>query len=150
MIDKNMKSLLLKEVLSRATKKEKQDYEKIKDKKNVASKLVIDLLAKLHELAERDRRNECPKDPAYKCNKSVAEMTRDEFNEYMKQSNSHSHEQFKWMKESIAIVTNHVEIMSEFLDSEIELNNLSYEEKWLLLSFALKSQPNPSKISKIK
>jgi hypothetical protein len=142
MIDKNMRSLLLKEVLARANKQEKQDYEKIKDKKSAVSKLVIELQTKLHELAERDRRNEYPKDTAYKCNKSVAEMTMDEFNEYMKHTSSHSEEHFKWTRESISIMTRHAEIMSEFLNSAIELSNLSYEEKWLLLSIALKSQPN--------
>jgi hypothetical protein len=110
--------------------------------KSAVSKLVIELQTKLKELTERDRRNEYPKDSAYKCNKSVAEMTMDEFNEYMKHTSSHSEEHFKWASESIAIITQHAEIMSEFLDSEIELNNLSYEEKWLLLSIALKSQPN--------
>jgi hypothetical protein len=142
MIDKNMRSLLLKEVLARANKQEKQDYEKIKDKKNAAYKLVTESRTKLHELAERDRRNEYPKDTAYKCNKSVAEMTMDEFNEYMKHTSSHSEEHFKWTRESISIMTRHAEIMSEFLNSAIELSNLSYEEKWLLLSIALKSQPN--------
>lgn len=142
MIDKNMRILLLKEVLARANKQEKQDYEKIKDKKSAVAKLVIELQTKLHELVERDRRNEYPKDSAYKCNKSVVEMTMDEFNEYMKHTSSHSEEHFKWVSESISIVTQYAEMMSEFLDLEIELKNLSYEEKWLLLSIALKSQPN--------
>lgn len=145
-----MRSLLLKEVLARANKQEKQDYEKIKDKKSAVSKLVIELQTKLHELAERDRRNEYPKDTAYKCNKSVAEMTMDEFNEYIKHTSNHSQEQFKWAKESISIITQFAEIMSKFLDSEIELKNLSIEEKWLLLSIALKKSAKPSKISKIR
>ena len=137
-----MRSLLLKEVLSRANKQEKQDYEKIKNEKSAVSKLVVELQSKLRELTERDRKNEYPKDSPYKCNKSVSEMTMDEFNEHIKHTSRHSEEHFKWANESIAIITKHAEILSEFLDSVIELNNLSYEEKWLLLSIALKSQPN--------
>ena len=150
MIDKNMRSLLLKEVLARANKQEKQDYEKIKDKKSAVSKLVIELQTKLYELAERDRRNEYPKTSAYKRNKSVAEMTMDEFNEYMKHTSSYSEEHLKWVGERISIITQFAETMSEFLDSEVELKNLSYEEKWLLLSIAMKKSAKPSKISKVK
>jgi hypothetical protein len=148
MIDKKLRTLLLKEVLTRANKQEKQDYEKIRVKKSAASKLVSELRTNLLELAERQRSNEYPKDSEYNNNKSVVEMTMDEFNDYMKHSSSHFEERFKWANERVAIITEQTEILTKFLGSEIELNNLGYEEKWLLVSVALRSQPSLMKYLK--
>jgi hypothetical protein len=142
MIDKESRNLLLKEVLVRATKEEKLEHEKIMKKRNVLSKLAIELQSKWHELLEREKRNEYPKDIAYKQNKSIVEMTMDEFNEFMTQTNSQFEGHFKWANENIAIVTECVEVLQKLLESQIELKNACYEEKWLLLSIALKSQPS--------
>ena len=142
MIDKESRNLLLKEVLGRATKEEKLEHEKIMKKRSVLTKLAIESQSKWHELFEREKRNRHPKVHGNKCNKSVVEMTTVEFDEYMTQTSTQSEENFKWANESIAIVTECVEVLQKLLESEIKLKNLCYEEKWLLLSIAIKSQPS--------
>ena len=71
MIDKETRNLLLKEVLARATKEEKLEHEKIMKKRSVLSKLAIELQSKWQELLEREKRNEYPKDIAYKQKKKL-------------------------------------------------------------------------------
>ena len=142
MIDKNSRNLLLKEVLARANKEEKIEHGKIAKKRSVLVKLVSELLLKWHDLFERDKRNEYPKDTGYECNKSVVEMTTDEFDEYMEQTTRQREGFFKWANENIANATEGVDLLHKLLESEVELKNLCYDEKWLLLSIALKSHPS--------
>lgn len=145
MIDKNSKNLLLKEILARANKEEKLEHEKIMQKRGSLIKLATDLQSKWHELLEREKRNEYPKSSGYKQNKSVVEMNTIEFDEYMTQTSIQSEGHFKWVNESIAIVTEFVEVLQKRLEAEIELRTACYDEKWLLLSIAVRSQPSPLK-----
>ena len=143
-MNKNFESRneLLREVLKRANKQEKIDHEEIREKKRVVVKRLKVAQEKFDGLAERSKRNEYPKNAINTYNKPASQMSNEEFSEYMRQSNKHSEEHFAWTSESIAIMTEQVKIVDEFMDSIIELSNLGTDEKWLLLSIALRSQPN--------
>jgi hypothetical protein len=69
-------------------------------------------------------------------------MSTEEFNQYMAANRKYSKDSFDWISENIAICTEMTKITGEIFESVIELWNLSEEEKWLLLSIVLRSQPN--------
>jgi hypothetical protein len=135
------KNELRKEALRRANKQEKQEYGEIREKKIAILKKLKVAQMEYDGLIERNKRNEYPKDSTKSNNKPASQMSNEEFSEYMKQSNKHSEEHFAWTSESIAIMTEQVKIVNEFIESIIELNNLGTDEKWLLLAIALRSQP---------
>ncbi len=137
-----MRCQLVKEALGRANKQEKQEHEKVSSKQIAIGKRLKDLLTDWDGLLERDKRNEYPKNATNTNNKPVTQMSNEEFSEYMRLSNKHSEQHFAWSSESIAIITEQVKIVNEFMESIIELSNLGTEEKWLLLSIVLRSQPN--------
>ena len=66
----------------------------------------------------------------------------EEFDQYMAANNKYFKDSFDWFSESISINTERMKLTREILESVIELWNLSYDEEWLLLSIALRSQPN--------
>jgi hypothetical protein len=133
----------LKEVLRRANKLEKQEYEKINKRQSTIAVKDIALLKKWYELTERSKRSECPKETTESKNhKSVTEMSMEEFNQYSAANNKYFKDSFDWMGENISINTERITITKEILESVIEFWSLADGEKWLLLSIALRSQPN--------
>ena len=142
-VDEKLRSQLLKDVLGRANKLEKQEYENITKRQKAIAVNDVALIKKWRELAERGKRNECPKETAESKNhKPVSEMSMEEFDHYMAANRKCSKDFFDWISENISINTEMIEITREILESVIELWNLTEEEKWLLLSVALRSQPN--------
>jgi hypothetical protein len=137
-----LKSQLVKETLGRANKQEKIEHEEIREKKRVVVKRLKVAQEEFDGLVERSKRNEYPKNATNTNNKPASQMSNEEFSEYMRQSNKHTEEHFAWSSESIAIMTEQVKIANEFMESIIELSNLGTDEKWLLLSIALRSKPN--------
>jgi hypothetical protein len=141
--DEKLRSELLKEVLGRANKLEKQEYEKINKRQSTIAVNDVALVKKWNELTELSKRNECPNETAESKNhKPVSAMSMEEFNQYMAANRKYSKDSFDWISENTAICTEMIKITREILESVIELWNLAEEEKWLLLSIALRSQPN--------
>jgi hypothetical protein len=137
-VDEKLRSELLKEALGRANKLEKQEYEKITARQKEIGENDVALVIKWKELCEQDERNKCSNETESKNRKPVAEMSMDEFDLYMA-ANS------KYFSESISFCTETSKITRELFESVIELWNLTEQEKWLLLSITLRSQPNLSK-----
>jgi hypothetical protein len=66
----------------------------------------------------------------------------EEFNEYIAANNKYTTASFAYFNESISINTERADIIMEIMQSLVELLNIGNDEKWLLLSIALRSQPN--------
>ena len=143
MIEEKLKFQLKKEVLRRANKQEKQEHENISKRQSVIAEKDVALVKKWDALSERSKRNEYPKETAESKNhKHVSEMTMDEFNNYMAANRKYTDASFACSTESMQINSERLDVLKEVMESIIELWNLGDEEKWLLLSIALRSQPN--------
>ena len=142
-MNKNFESRneLLREVLKRANKQEKEEHEEIRKKQISVVKRLETAQADYDELIEQSKRNEYPKESTKANEKPVSQMSNEEFKEYMRLSNKHTEEHFAWTSESFSIMTKQLEIVRQVIESIIELSNLGTDEKWLLLSIALRSQP---------
>jgi hypothetical protein len=142
-VDEKSRSQLLKEVLGRANKLEKQEHEKISKMQSIIAEKNSAMLTKWNELSERSKINECPKETAESKNhKPVKDMSMEEFNRWSEANNKHFEASFAFCNKSIEINTERIGVIKEILESVIELWSLCNEEKWLLLSIALRSQPN--------
>jgi phage-related minor tail protein len=69
-------------------------------------------------------------------------MSNEEFNEWTKQNSKNFDEHFAWTSKTLKIMTQQMKIINEIMELMTELCTLETEEKWLLLSIALRSQPN--------
>jgi hypothetical protein len=142
-VNEKLRFQLLKDVLGRANKLEKQEYENITKRQKAIAVNDVALVKKWNELAERGKRNECPRETTESKNhRPISEMSMEEFDQYMAANRKYSKESFDWTSESIRICTEMTKITREIFESVIELWNLTKEEKWLLLSIVLRSQPN--------
>jgi hypothetical protein len=137
-VEGRLKIQLLKDVLGRANKQEKQDYEDIKNKKDKALGKLKAMLEDRDRTIERSERNKYPKETPNTVTKPVTEMSMEEFNEYIRQLDKYFTESFAWANESIEIMTEYSKLMNAIVKSIIELGKIRSEEKWLLLSIALR------------
>lgn len=133
---------LLKEALGRAKKEEKLKYEKISDRQVANAKRIIAILDEYEELCEKSERNKCPESTPAEDSKRVAAMSSAEFNEWIERTRKESHESFVWSSKTLSIMKDQIVLVKELMELGIELWRLETEEKWLLLSIALRSQPN--------
>jgi hypothetical protein len=69
-------------------------------------------------------------------------MSSGEFNEWIEQTRKESNESSAWSSKTLKIITEQVVLIKETVDLLIEFWGLETDEKWLLLSVALRSQPN--------
>jgi hypothetical protein len=69
-------------------------------------------------------------------------MSNAEFSGYMRRWNNYIVEYFKWSNRNISATTEQITLIGDF--TKVLMNLISYEdeEKWLLLSIAIRSQPN--------
>ena len=142
-VDVKSRSQLLKDVLGRANKLENQEYEKISKIQSIIAEKNSAMLTKWNELSERSKRNECPKETAKSKNqKPLKDMSMEEFNRWSEANNKYFEASFAFFTESTEINTERIAVIKEIMESAIELWSLCNEEKWLLLSIALRSQPN--------
>ncbi len=133
---------LLKEVLRRANSKEKQEYEQISDRQIAIAKRVLAILEEYEELDAESERNKRPESTPVPDGKRVAAMSSGEFNEWIEQTRKESNESSAWRSKIMKIITEQVALIKETQDLLIEFCGLETDEKWLLLSIALRSQPN--------
>lgn len=133
---------LLKEVLKRANKKEKQEHEQVSNRQVAIVKRIIALFKEYTELSERNERNKCPENTSKQDSKRVREMSNEEYSKWIEKSNQYYDEYFAWSCKSLSIMTEQVGIVSEIMDLIFELCALENKEKCLLLSIVLRSQPS--------
>lgn len=138
--EKNME--LLKETLRRANKEERQKQKQISNRLTVIAERMTILLKEFEELIESSRRNKCPENTANQDNKQASEMSNEEFNKWIKQSNKYFERYFAWSSHSLETNTEKIRIVKEFIELITQFCIVETEEKWLLLSIALRSQPN--------
>jgi hypothetical protein len=130
-IDDKTRKELLKEVLRRANKKEKQEYTAISDRQTA-----------INQRLEESKRNKFPEKNSKNDGKRASEMSAEEFNEWMDRSSKYFDDSFAWSCKCIQNNTERIKLVEEFLKLLIELWTLEANEKWLLISIALRSQPN--------
>ena len=132
---------LLKEVLRRANKEEKQEYENIGNRQLALAERFLDIMKKWDEIVETEKTNESPKDTTLN-DKSASEMSMEEFRDYIRRWGKYSTEYFTWSNRCLSANTEQIKIIGEIMKLLIELRSLEDKEKWLLLSIAIRSQPN--------
>lgn len=148
---------LLKEVLKRANKKERQGYNEISDKQDAIIDRMQKVQSELENLSERNRKNEYPKTVETKYTlKSPEELMRmtseesrlwseqidREIKENRRKSEDWTEKFDKWLAENSVINSRQMELIEENIGIIFEMFVLEKKEKWLLLSIALRSQPN--------
>jgi hypothetical protein len=158
-IEKNTRRELREEVLRRAKPKEKQEYAAIIERQIAIAQRMKDMQLETKVLEERDRNNEYPKEMAStyqapdKSHKEIMEMSNGEFHEWCQQIHRDAsefnaeaerwNERFAvWNARNTVISNERWKLMGEAADLRNEFDSLKEEEKWLLLSIALRSQPN--------
>lgn len=132
---------LLKEVLNRANKEEKQAHEIMSSKQLTLIESFLALNKKWDKIIEREKANESPKNPTLN-DKPVSEMSNGEFSDYVRRWSKYSDEYFTWSNKRLSANTEQIELINEIVKFLIEFYILETEEKWLLLSIAIRSQPN--------
>jgi len=133
---------MLKEALRRANKKEREEHEQISNKKTAIIERIVALIEEYKELSEKSEKDKCPEDTAPQNKKPANEMSAEEFNEWMAQSRKESRESFEWSSRTLDVLKKQMVLIRELMELSVELCVLEREEKWLLLSVALRSQPN--------
>ncbi len=113
MIDDKKQFELLKEVLARANKQEKIQYEALNKKQLSIIQKFSAIIKEWHDLREMNDRTKCPKEPS-----------------------------IEWNTQCIANNTKQIEKANQLIELITEFFVLEYELKWLLLSIALRTQPN--------
>jgi DNA anti-recombination protein RmuC len=148
---------LLKEALKRANKKEKQEYNEINDKQNAIIERKQKIRSEFEKLSERNLNNEYPRtaDTKYtlKSPEELIRMTSEESRLWSEQIDREIEENRrktkdwtekfdKWLAENSAINSRQMELIDESIEIILKMLALERKEKWLLLSIALRSQPN--------
>ena len=132
---------ILKEVLNRANKEEKQTYNTLSNKQLALLDTISELIRAYSKISDTKNIDLCPKDPTLG-DKPVAEMSNAEFSGYMRRWNNYLVEYFKWSNRNISATTEQITLIGEFIKVLMNLVSYEAEEKWLLLSIAIRSQPN--------
>jgi hypothetical protein len=131
----------LKEILSRANKEEKQAYNTLSSKQLAVIDSVSDLIRAFGRINDTKNLDLCPKDPT-SGDKTVTEMSNAEFSDYVRRWNNYLVEYFKWSSRNISTTTEQIALIGDLIGVLINLISNEAEEKWLLLSIAIRSQPN--------
>lgn len=131
---------ILKEVLTRANKEEKQAYITLSNKQLAVIDNISDLVRTFGRINDRKNMDLCPKDPTLG-DKPVTEMSNAEFSGYMRRWNDYIVEYFKWSNRNISATTEQIAVIGDFIEVLMNLISIETKEKWLLLSIAIRSQP---------
>ena len=150
---------LLKEVLCRANKEEKQHYREIINRQIEIYKRMKQIISEREVLNERDKMNQYPaiqNDTSKAPDKTHTEIMgmsngelhewsgqiRNETDQYIAESKRWRDELEVWSAKNTVIFNERMKLTDEFIELEKEYENLEDKEKWLLLSIAIRSQPN--------
>ena len=113
---------LLREVLQRANKEEKQEYENTRNAQRALAERYLDITNKLGEIIEAEKADVCPKDTSVN-DKPASEMSMGEFREYMRSWSMHTIEYFKWSSRCLKANTEQLKIIGEIMKLLIELRS---------------------------
>jgi hypothetical protein len=149
---------LLREVVSRANQEELQQYEEIVKRQIEISKRVQQISFEKKVLNERNRMNVFPEQPNTnrapdKTHEEVKRMSDAEHHmwieqiieenaEYNAKSKGYIEKLEGWSAKNNVIMDERMKLTEEFLELKKESDILEEKEKWLLLSIAIRSQPN--------
>ena len=149
---------LLKEVLARANREQKQEYRVILSRQIEIAKRLQEIQLEIKVLKERERNNEYPKtdDNSYhapdKTHGEIMDMSNGELHEWSEQIKKETTEYTTgsgrwnekmeiWRAKDNVIFDEKLKLFDESIKLNKEFYNIGEEEKWLLLSIALRSQP---------
>lgn len=129
---------LIKQALSKANPEEKRQYEKILQQKAEQTQRMQEIGIAQEALNEKDRNNVEPQNPRAnplvwsKQSKTAQEAKNKKYRDELKAYNV----------QNIAILNERIKLIKEFLEAKAALDVLEEKEKWLLLTMALRNQPN--------
>ena len=149
---------LLKEVLRRANKKEKQEYQAIIDRQTAINQRLEEIISEEEDIDEKDEMNEFPESKTAhsspsKTHEEIMRMSSGELHEWCEQTCREADESIaeskrwreefaEWSTKRNKYLLRRMDLIKESITLSTEYLSLEYREKWLLLSIALRSQPN--------
>jgi hypothetical protein len=101
---------------------------------------ISDLVRTFGIINDRKNIDLCLKKPTLG-DKPVTELSNSEFSVFMRRWNDYIVEYFKWINVSISATTEQIAVISDFIEVLMNLISNEAEEKWLLISIAIRSQP---------
>jgi len=157
--DKETKRELLRNVLRRTNKEERQKYDSIVERQNAIAERMQEIGLEIDVLSERDKLNKFPeKEFTYfhapdKTHDEIMGMSSGELHEWCEQIKRESSEYNAgckrynegfdvWFAKTTVISNEKMKLIDESVTLKKEFDSLEDKEKWLLLSIALRSQPN--------
>ena len=159
MVNDENRRKLLKEVVGRARKEEKDEYVTILERQIAIAKRLDEIKMEIEVLSERDKQNKYP-EQEFRCFRApdkthdeIMRMSNGEYHEWsaqvVREASEHTaecrryNEGFEiWFAKDKVIWDEKMKLIDEGIALKNEFNNLEDKEKWLLLSIALRSQPN--------
>jgi hypothetical protein len=150
---------LILEVLQRANQTETQQYKEIFERKLAISKRMTEVSYDEEVLSEREKLNTKPETPRTSYNapdKSHGEIVGmssgklhewtqqviKENEEYIRNSKKYNEELEIYSAKSTVIMREHMKLIEDSVALKVEFDGLERKEKWLLITIALRSQPN--------
>jgi hypothetical protein len=131
---------LVKEAVKRANKKEKQEWESNFKRRLEIGKRVKEIWSEIKRLDQREEENKMPERRYLKENE-IYTMSNEELESFNRMLEEHNKKFSIWSEKSNLISSEKMKLYDESTKLVKEFNSLEYEEKWLLLSIVLRSQP---------
>ncbi len=129
---------LIKEALTKAKPEEKRQYERVLQQKAELTQRIQEIGLAQEALNEKDRDNVLPEKPSTdsqvwnKQTKIAQDAKNKRYREELRAYNA----------QNTAILNERIKLINEFLEAKATLDALEEKEKWLLLTMAIRSQPN--------
>ncbi|MCW4030195.1 MAG: hypothetical protein NWE92_11185 [Candidatus Bathyarchaeota archaeon] len=129
---------LIKEALTKANPEEKRQYDKILQRKAEQTQRMQEIGIAQEALNEKDKNNVLPEKPSAdpqvwsKLSKTVQEAKNKLYREELKTYNT----------QNTDILNERIKLINKFLETKSALDTLEEKEKWLLLTMAIRNQPN--------
>jgi hypothetical protein len=129
---------LIKEALTKAKPEEKRQYERILQQKVELTQRIQEIGLVQEALNKKDRDNVLPEKPSTdpqvwsKQSKTAQDAKNERYREELRAYNA----------QNTAILNERIKLINDFLEAKATLDALEEKEKWLLLTMAIRSQPN--------
>ena len=132
---------LVKEAISRANKKEKQEWASNFERREGIGKRMREIDSELKRLEQMRKESKMPERQYLKENE-IYTMSNQELDSYNRMLEKHNKDFSIWSKKSDSINSEIMKLYGERVDLMVEFFKLEYEEKWIFLSIVLRSQPS--------
>jgi hypothetical protein len=148
--DEQNQRIILKEVVKRANKEEKQQHIAIVERQCAIVERLDEIKKEVEILQEKGKQNKYPEFNGVPItDKPYSEMTKAEFQEFIQQCKRFIEQAEDWRArhslwsiEDNTIFQKKTKLINESLELKEEFYALKEKEKWLMLSIVLRSQPN--------